>query len=73
MFPRPQQFDRPGTAARCACHGNEVMAVLRPDNRTVEVRDRRHGTAHVLILNLPSLIRTLDPLGTTATLVGSIR
>ena len=66
---------RPGTALRCSCHGQQVMAVSRPDLQAVIVQDRRHGTDHILRLgaeHLAQLVRTLDPLGTTATLIGRV-
>ena len=56
---------KPGTAQRCDCHGDQVMAVLRPDIQAVEVRDRRHGTAHMLRMSLTEVVQTLDPKGTT--------
>lgn len=62
-------MDKPGTAQRCDCHGQEVMAVLRTDIQTVEVKDRRHGTAHQVSVSLRELVRVLDPTGTTARLV----
>lgn len=60
---------RPGTAKRCDCHGEQVMAVLRWDNQTVEVKDRRHGTAHQVSVSLKEIVRVLDPSGTTVQLV----
>lgn len=66
-----QLSDRPGTAARCACHRTEVMAVLRPDLQAIVVKDRRHGTVHGAVLSLTQIVRSLDPTGTTALLVGT--
>jgi hypothetical protein len=47
------------------------MAVLRPDLQAVVVKDRRHGTVHGTILSLTQIVRSLDPTGTTAQLVGT--
>ena len=60
---------KPGTARRCDCHNEQVMAVFRFDNQTVEVRDRRHGTAHQVAVSLKEIVKVLDPTGTTARLV----
>ena len=69
QYPSQFQHNKPGTARRCDCHGEQVMAIMRPDIQTVEVRDRRHGTAHQISVGLKELVRVLDPTGTTARLL----
>ena len=61
-----QLMPEPGTAQRCDCHGDETLAVMRPSTQSVDIRDRRHGTTHMLSLDLRQIVRVLDPAGTTA-------
>lgn len=49
----------------CAPGRKEVLAKLVFDSSTVEVRDRRHGTGHVVARTLDQIVRTFDPSGTT--------
>ena len=61
-----------GTVLKCDCCGRETLAVGKPQEGMVEVRDRRHGTNHTLALTLPAIVKLLDPQGTTVAFVGSI-
>ena len=58
-----------GTAQRCDCDGREVMAVADLQRGMLEVRDRRHGTAHHRAWHLSELVNLLDPRGTSYTAV----
>ena len=60
---------RPGTALRCGCDGIETLAVARPQEGLIEIRDKRHGLTHTLNLSLTEIVRTLDPKGTTVQMV----
>lgn len=54
-----------GTFLKCDCHGTETLAMGKPQEGVLEVRDRRHGTSHGLSRTLPELVRMLDPKGTS--------
>jgi hypothetical protein len=59
---------RHATSLLCDCcppGRKEVLAKLVFDSSSVEVRDRRHGTAHVVARTLDQIVRAFDPLGTT--------
>ncbi len=46
----------------------ETMA--RIGDSTLQIQDRRHGTKHVLSMDLREIINLIDPAGTTAVIVG---
>ena len=58
-----------GTVLKCDCCGTETLAVSRPEQGLVEIRDRRHGTNHSVARTLTQLVRMLDPQGTTVQFV----
>ncbi len=53
------------TRQRCQQHPScaETLAVV--GDGTLAVQDRRHGTSHALTLDLPTLVKMLDPAGTS--------
>ena len=53
-----------GTVLKCDCCGRETLAVGKPQEGVVEVRDRRHGANHALTRSLAELVQMLDPHGT---------
>ena len=61
-----------GTAQKCGCCGQEILAMLHPQKGLLEIHDRRHGTTHKLILTLSNLVSVLDPNGTTYQVIGSM-
>ena len=59
-----------GTAIKCDCCHDEVLAVAYPALGGIKVTDRRHGTHHTRFLTLEQVVRQLDPHGTTYRQVG---
>mgnify|MGYP001558895693 FL=1 len=58
-------FGQHATSLKCSCCRTETMAKAIPEAGLLEVRDKRHGTGHVLALTLHDVVRIFDPLGTT--------
>ena len=53
-----------GTAVKCTCCGSETLCYTHPEQSVLAIKDRRHGTAHMLVMSLDTLVQALDPNGT---------
>ena len=54
-----------GTAVMCDCHDNYTACKYDPDVSVLEIRAKSRGTYHTAALTLQSLVRMLDPKGTS--------
>lgn len=62
-----------GTAQRCDCHHQAILAFAKPSQGILEVRDKQHGTHHLKSWTLADLVSILDPKGTSFTAVNGSR
>lgn len=53
------------------CSQRATMAKIFPDEQSLEIKSRHHGTIHTLSLSLGELVMLLDPHGTSYTTVGA--